>query len=141
MKFSTRSRYGTRAMLDLALHSDLGPIPLKDLARRQGVSMKYLEQIIPILKKAGFITSVRGINGGYVLAKDAGKIRLLDIIEALEGSLSPVDCVDMPKWCPRSKECATHEVWRDVRGAIDGVLGGTTLDDLAERQRELSKPH
>ncbi|MDP2210313.1 MAG: Rrf2 family transcriptional regulator [Candidatus Aquicultor sp.] len=140
MKFSTRSRYGTRAMLDLALHDNSSPVRLKDLARRQGVSVKYLEQIIPALKNAGFIRSIRGINGGYTLAKGAGEIRLLDIVEALEGSLSPVDCVDMPKWCPRSGECATHEVWRDVRKAIDDVLGGTTLADLAERQRALSEP-
>lgn len=138
MKLSTRSRYGTRAMLDLALNAEGGPVRLKDLAQRQGVSVKYLEQIIPALKNGGFVRSVRGINGGYMLAKDASQITLLEIISALEGPLAPVDCVDAPKLCPRSKACATHEVWKDVRAAIDGVLEAKTLAELAGRHTQLN---
>lgn len=125
-------------MIDIALNCEKGPVSLKDLAQRQGVSVKYLEQIIPALKAAGFIRSIRGASGGYTLAKSAHDIRILDIIHALEGSLAPTDCVDMPMICPRSKECATHEVWGKVRGAINDILGAQTLAELAKRQEEKS---
>ena len=121
-------------MVDIALNYEKGPVSLKDLAERQGVSVKYLEQIIPTLKAAGFIRSIRGASGGYTLAKSAHHIKILDIIRALEGSLSPVDCVDMPKICPRVRECATHDIWKEVHKAINGILGSQTLADLAERQ-------
>ena len=137
MKLTTKSRYGTRAMVDIALNCDAGPVSLKDLSRRQNVSVKYLEQITTALKAAGLIRSIRGSSGGYMLAKGARDIKLLDIIHALEGSLSPVDCVDTPGMCPRINECAAYEMWCEVRDAIDGVLGSRTLEDLANRQQQL----
>lgn len=137
MRFTTKSRYGTRAMVDIALHGDSGPVSLKDLSQRQGLSVKYLEQITTALKAAGFLRSIRGSNGGYMLAKDAKDIKLLDIIHVLEGSLAPVDCLDTPSICPRIKECATYEVWRDVKDAIDSTLSSKSLEDLAKRQKEL----
>jgi len=139
MKLTTKSRYGTRAMIDIALNQEKGPVSLKDLAYRQGVSLKYLEQIIPSLKAAGFIRSIRGPSGGYTLAKNPRQIKVLDIIKALEGSLSPVDCVDMPKICPRVKECATFEIWKEVHDAINEILSSRTLEDLTELQREKTK--
>lgn len=126
-------------MIDIALNCEKGPVSLKDLAYRQGVSIKYLEQIVQALKTAGFIRSIRGASGGYTLARSADNIDVLDIIQALEGSLSPVDCVDMPKICPRVRECVTHEVWRDVQEAINSILSSRTLADLVERQKQKLK--
>ncbi|MDI6716148.1 MAG: RrF2 family transcriptional regulator [Actinomycetota bacterium] len=141
MKLSTKSRYGTRAMLDIALHCDKGPVSLKDMANRQGISIKYLEQIIPTLKAAGFIRSIRGASGGYVLTKDARQIKLLDIVQALEGSLAPVDCVDIPKICSRVNDCAAHDVWKELHESINKTLGSLTLADLVERQRLKVQDH
>ncbi|MCL6471423.1 MAG: RrF2 family transcriptional regulator [Firmicutes bacterium] len=139
MKLTTKSRYGTRAMLDIALNCEKGPVSLKDLAQRQGISVKYLEQIIPALKAAGFIISIRGPSGGYILAKSASKIKILDLIQALEGSVSPSDCIDTPMLCPRVDECATYDVWKEVREAIDKILGSWTLADLAALQKKKAK--
>jgi len=141
MKLTTKGRYGTRAMLDIALNCENGPIPLKDLAQRQGVSIKYLEQILTTLRAAGFVRSIRGNGGGYTLAKSAHRIKILDVVQALEGSLSPVDCVDTPKLCPRARECAARELWVEMRDAINGVLGSRTLADLADRQKQKLKKH
>ncbi|MBI4733650.1 MAG: Rrf2 family transcriptional regulator [Rubrobacteridae bacterium] len=116
MKLSTKSRYGTRAMLDIALNCEQGPVHLRDLADRQGLSMKYLEQIVPSLKAAGLIRSIRGANGGYKLAKDPSKITLLSIVEALEGVLVPVECVGDPQLCSRAPECAVHDIWKEFQG-------------------------
>lgn len=136
MKLTTKSRYGTRAMVDIALNYEKGPVSLKDLAQRQGVSIKYLEQIIQILKAAGFIRSIRGANGGYTLTNSAQNIKVLDIIQALEGSLSPAECVDMPEICPRVRECATHDLWKGMQAAMVNALGDLTLSDLADRQKQ-----
>ncbi|HID12038.1 MAG TPA: Rrf2 family transcriptional regulator [Candidatus Latescibacteria bacterium] len=134
MKLSTRTRYGTRAVLDLAMHHGEGPIFVKDIARRQGISKKYLDHIITALKAAGLVKSFRGAHGGYILAKDPASIKLSDVVQALEGPLTPVDCVDDPSMCPRSPYCVTIEVWADVKRAIFEVLNSLTLQDLVERQ-------
>lgn len=136
MKLSTKSRYGTRALLDITLHCDKGPVHLKDLAKRQELSLKYLEQIILILKASGFIRSIRGASGGYTLAKNPSDIKILDIIQALEGPLSIVECIDIPELCSRTEECATREIWKDVQIAINDILGSMTLTELAERQKQ-----
>jgi Rrf2 family protein len=122
-------------MLDIAINSKQQPVHLKDLAERQELSMKYLEQIVPSLKTAGLIRSIRGANGGYTLAKDAHEITLLDIVEALEGSLTPVECVGNPTLCSRAPECAVHDIWKEVQTGIRDNLGSQTLADLVERQR------
>jgi Rrf2 family protein len=134
MKLSTKCRYGTRAMLDIALNCNEGPVHLKDLAERQKLSVKYLEQIVPGLKIAGLIHSHRGASGGYTLAKATNKIKLLDIIEALEGCLITVDCTADPELCARSSECAVHDVWSEAQEAMCAVLDSITLADLAEQQ-------
>lgn len=140
MKLSTKGRYGTRAMLDLAFHYGDGPILLKDVARRQDVSERYLEHVVTPLKVAGLLTSVRGAGGGFTLAKPPSQIKLSEIIQAVEGSIAPVDCVDDPKLCPRADFCVTRDIWTELKEAMNGVLESTTLQDLVERQREKSEP-
>ena len=136
MKLSTKGRYGTRAMLDIALHKDKGPCVMKDISARQNISPKYLDHILSALRRAGLIKNIRGKGGGYILSRSASAINLKEIIEAVEGSLSPVECVDEPALCDRSNECPTLEVWRRMRDAIAGVLEDTTLESLVEAQRK-----
>lgn len=134
MKLSAKGRYGTRALLDLALHRGEALIPLKDIAQRQGISLPYLEHLVAPLIAGGIIKSTRGPQGGISLLKHPQDIRLSEVIQLLEGSLAPVKCVDNPKSYPRSDLCATHDVWNEVKEAIDKVLESTTLQDLVERQ-------
>lgn len=135
MKFSTKGRYGVRALLDVALNSDGGPVVLKHVARRQGISAQYLEHLIAPLIKAGFLRSTRGARGGLTLARSPGDIPLSRVMEVLEGSLAPVECVDDPGICPRSEYCVTREVWYDMKQAMMGVLDSLTLEQLMERHR------
>jgi Rrf2 family cysteine metabolism transcriptional repressor len=135
MKFSTRARYGTRALLDLAIHYDEGPISLKDIANRQQISTQYLEHLITPLLAAGIIRSTRGPKGGVTLARAPKKIALNEVIRVLEGSTAPVDCVDDPKLCPRSELCVTRDIWDEMKQAMNRVLESTNLQDLVERQK------
>jgi Rrf2 family protein len=135
VRLSTKCRYGTRAILDIALNGEDGPVHLKDLAKRQKLSMKYLEQIVPGLKVAGLIHSHRGANGGYTLAKTPERIKLLEIIEALEGCLITVDCTADPNLCERTNECAVHDVWAETQSAMRATLNSITLADLATQQK------
>ncbi len=135
MKLSTKTRYGVRAMLDLALHQDQAPVSLKDIAERQQLSLAYLEQLVGPLIAAGLVRSVRGPKGGISLARASRQIKLGEIYQALEGSTAPVGCVDDPGLCPRSRFCVTRDVWSEVKGALDAVLESRTLDDLVERER------
>jgi len=134
MRLSTKGRYGARAMLDLALNSGEGPILLRDIARRQEVSEKYLEHSITALRKAGLVRSIRGARGGYVLAKLPSQIRLSEIMEVLEGSMAPVECVDDAQVCHRAKLCVTRDIWAKMKEAIDNILESITLQDMVERQ-------
>jgi len=134
MKLSTRGRYGTRAILDLALHHAEEPVALKDVAERQQISLPYLEHLVKPLIDGGIIRSVKGPKGGILLAKEPADIRLSDIIQALEGSVSPVECVDNPKLCGRSGQCVTRDVWEEMQKAMNGVLESITLHNLRERQ-------
>ena len=135
MKLSTRARYGTRALLDLALHSDQAPVKLKNIARRQNISLHYLEHIITPLIGADIIKSQRGAGGGLWLGRPAGEIRLSEVVGLLEGSMAPVECISSPEVCNRSDWCATRDIWAELKQAIDGVLESITLEDLAERQK------
>jgi len=117
-------------MLDLALHEGQGPVLLKDLAERQGLSVKYLEQLVGPLRKAGLVKSKRGVRGGFQLSRAPEEIRMLEVVEAVEGSLSLVECVAHPKGCPRSADCATKEVWGKAADAIREVLAGISLADM-----------
>lgn len=135
MKLSTRGRYGTRVLLDLALHDGKEPVPLKEIAQRQQISLLYLEHIIAPLLAAGMIRSTRGARGGIQLAKPAQDIKLSQVVGLLEGSIGPVDCVNDPTVCERSEVCATRDVWIELKKAMDGVLESKTLMDLVQMQR------
>jgi len=139
MKLSTKTRYGTRAMVDIGEHHGEGPVSLRELAERQGVSMKYMEQIVPSLKASGLVRSARGAQGGYVLAKEPHKISLHDIVHALVGSWSLVDCLDDDNLCDRAQECVTYEIWNDIQTAIYKILDSTTLADMIHRHRRKMK--
>jgi len=134
MKLSTKGRYAMRAMLDLAQHYGEGLVLLKDVARRQDVSERYLEHLFLTLKTAGLVTSVRGARGGFMLSHAPSNIKLIDIVRVCEGELSLVECVTDPESCSRSPRCATRDLWQDVKEAMDGVLGILTLQDLVSRQ-------
>ena len=140
MKLSTKGRYATRAILDLAINQEDGPILLKDIAQRQQISLSYLEHLVTPLIAGGLIRSTRGAKGGVSLAKPPEEIKLSEVIQLLEGSLAPVECVNNPKLCPRSELCVTRDVWTELKNAMAGVLESTTLQDLIERQKEKRKP-
>ena len=135
MKLSTRGQYGTRALLDLALHKEEAPILLRDIARRQQIPPLYLARLIAPLVAAGIVRSTRGTGGGVWLARSPQEVKLNEIIQLLEGSLAPVECLDDPKYCPRSDYCVTRDVWAELKEAMDGILESTTLQDLVERQK------
>jgi len=135
MRLSTKGRYGVRALVDIALNGDGGPVLLKDIAKRQGISAQYLEHLVAPLIRAGILRSIRGAKGGIALAKSPEEITLSRVIEVLEGSVAPVECVDNPSLCARADECATRDVWSDIKAAIMGVLESLTVKDLMERQK------
>ena len=139
MKISTRGRYSTRMMLELGLGYGKGPILLKEIAKSQDISMKYLSQLILPLKVAGLIMGTRGAHGGYLLTRPPEDIKLSEIITSVEGSLNPVECVDNPDICPRSDSCATFEVWEEMGKQNLEVLKSRTLKDLADRHLEKQK--
>lgn len=134
MRISTRGRYALRMMLDLALHNSGEYITLKDISARQEISVKYLEQIVSVLSKAGMLKSVRGPQGGYKLIKSPEGYTVGDILRVTEGSLAPVACLDSPKNdCPRAETCATLGFWQELYDAVCNVVDKTTLADLADR--------
>ncbi len=134
MKLSTKGRYGLRAMVDLVLNSKEENSSLKSISERQNISMNYLEQIISILKKAGYVKSVRGARGGYSLAKSPDAISVGDILRALEGSLNPVDCalVNENKQCDDVDCCITKVVWKKISDSINEVVNNISLQDLVD---------
>jgi len=140
MKLSTRTRYGTRALLELALHKDRGPVLLKDIARQQQISLPYLEHLVAPLIAGGLIRSTKGPKGGISLAREPGKIKLSEITQLLEGPMAPVECVINPEVCKRSGACAARDVWGRLKEVMDGVLESTTLKDLAEEQKKKGRP-
>ena len=135
MKLSTRGRYGLRALLDLAAHQGEGLVLLKDIAKRQEFSLQYLEHLIAPLIGAGLVRSTRGARGGVLLVKPAAEIKLSEVLQLLEGSLGPVDCVSNPALCHRSAFCVTLDIWVEMKTAMTVVLDSTTLQDLVERQK------
>lgn len=139
MKLSTRSRYGTRLMVDLAQHFTEGPIPLAEIAKRQELSAKYLEQLIILLKGAGLIRSARGRRGGYMLARKPDKISVGEIVETLEGKLALVDCVLEPELCYRSPECPTRDIWVGMTDALKTELFSLSLKDVLQKSTTLEK--
>lgn len=137
MKISTKGRYALHLMLDLATYNTGEPISLKDVAKRQQISDKYLEQIIPSLNKAGYVRSVRGAQGGYLLAKDPKEYTVGMILRLTEGDLAPVSCVgDNPVSCEYIENCAVGRVWGKINDAVNQVVDNITLADLLDWQSE-----
>lgn len=131
MKISTKGRYAVRVMLDLAKHNTGECIKVKEIAERQGVSEKYLEQIIGVLNKAGYVKSVRGAQGGYRLVKEPGEYTVGMILRLTEGSLAPVACLETDaEACDRVDTCETLAVWKELQNAINRVVDGVTIADL-----------
>ncbi len=140
MKLSTKGRYGTRALLDLALHGGKEPGLLKDIAQREQIPLKYLAHLVTPLIAAGIVRSTRGQKGGVWLAKLPQEIRLSEVIQLLEGSIAPAECVINPEVCSRSKFCVTRDIWSEMKEAMNGFLESTTLQDLVERHRKKEQP-
>lgn len=133
MKISTKGRYALRMMLDLALCENREPVRLKDIAARQDISLKYLEQIISVLQKAGYVRSIRGPQGGYQLMKEPKEYTVGMILRLIEGNLAPVACLeDEVNQCPRQSKCVTLRLWKELNDAVKGVLDKYTLADLVE---------
>ncbi len=136
MKVSTKGDYGIRALIELAHHSgEPRPMQSSEIAARQKIPESYLEQLLTTLRRAGFIRSVRGPQGGHALIRDPRELRVSEVIESLEGSIMPIDCLDDSSPCSRNGGCAQREMWEAVRDAILQVLDNTTIGDLAERER------
>lgn len=136
MKISTKGRYALRIMIDLAANQSDEPIRLKDIAERQDISVKYLEQIISLLTKAGYVKGARGAGGGYQLRKAPKDYTVGMILRTTEGSLAPVSCIeDGENGCQRSNSCATIMIWKKINDAVNGVVDGITLQDLVDWQR------
>ena len=137
MKISTKGRYAVRVMLDLATNNTGEYIKVKEIASRQEISEKYLEQIISVLNKAGYVKSIRGAQGGYKIARDPSNYTVGMILRLTEGSLNPVACLDDEiNECERCDICETLEVWKDLAKAINSVVDHVTVADLVERQQE-----
>ena len=134
MKISTKGRYALRLMIDLAMQGGGAPVSLKDIAVRQGVSDKYLEQIIAMLNKAGYVKSIRGPQGGYMLTQEPSYYTAGMILRLTEGSLTPVACAEEESICEREGGCGTMELWKRLDDAIKGVVDGVTLAQLLEWQ-------
>lgn len=130
VKLSTRSRYGTRMMIELARHYNQGPLQINDIAKKQDISVKYLEQLIIPLKKANYIKSIRGSKGGYILARSPEEITIGEIVAILEGGLCLTSCIKDPKSCIKFDTCPTRKVWERVSKAIYEELNAISLHDM-----------
>lgn len=138
MKISTKGRYALRMLLDLAEHQNDGFIALKDIAERQGISKKYLEQIIPVLNRSDVLNANRGYQGGYKLAKSPDKYTVGAILRLTEGSIAPVPCLDHePVDCPRREDCITLPLWKGLNKVITDYLDSVTLQDLLDNQKDM----
>ncbi len=137
MKISTKGRYALRLLLDLAEHQQAGFVSLNEIAKRQNISKKYLEQIIPIFNKTDVLRANRGSQGGYMLAKSPDQYTVGDILRCTEGSLDPVDCAGQdPVLCDRSADCVMLPVWKGLSRVINEYLDSITLQDILDQQRD-----
>ena len=141
MKISTKGRYGLRALIDLAQYSEIEPVSINSISARQGISERYLEQLMTMLKKAGLVQSIRGAGGGYVLAKDMSEISVGDVLRALEGNLEPVECAAFKPedTCEASDGCVTKYVWQRINESINRTVDEINLEQLVEESRSMQK--
>ncbi|MDO8490624.1 MAG: Rrf2 family transcriptional regulator [Dehalococcoidia bacterium] len=136
MKLSSKTTYGTRALLNIAARQGEGPVLLKDVARQEAIPEQYLEQVVAPLRIAGLVKSQRGPGGGFTLARPPSEVTLGDVVQILEGSCYLVNCVDAPETCVRSAGCVTRDLWQEMGLAMRKVLQSVTLQDLVDRQRD-----
>ena len=136
MKVSTKGRYGLRILLDVALHQGQGPVALRDVSRRQGISHKYLWQVVNPLKAAGLLNATRGARGGYVLVRPPERITIQDIVRILEGPIAVVACVADPESCDRAVSCVAREAWAEIESKLNAAMRAITLKDLIRRHQE-----
>jgi Rrf2 family cysteine metabolism transcriptional repressor len=143
MKLSTKSTYGLRAMLNIALGEEKAPVSINDIARKEGISVAYLEQLLNRLRRAGLIESIRGPKGGYRLADDPDKLTVRDIVKTLDGEIVPVHCIEAKKnrkgACKKTKDCVPKIVWFKLHKAIDDCLNSITLEDLCRETKRIGK--
>lgn len=141
MKITTKGRYGLRALIDLAKYSEIEPVSINSIATRQGISERYLEQLMTLLKKAGLIKSIRGAGGGYVLAREVSEISVGDVLRALEGSLEPVECAGLNQVdsCEAAGGCVTKYVWQRINESINRTVNEISLKQLVEESKTV--PH
>lgn len=137
LKISTKGRYGLRALIDLAQYSEIEPVSISSIAARQGISERYLEQLMTLLKKAGLIKSIRGANGGYVLAREMTEISVGDVLRALEGSLEPVECAAQREedGCEAAGGCVTKYVWQKINESINKTVNEMNIKQLVDESR------
>lgn len=135
MKISTKGRYGVRIMLDIAQNTGGSPVRIADISARQGISVKYAEQITGLLVRGGLLRSVRGAQGGYVLTKEPREYTAAEILRAAEGDFTPVECVSDAARCGRSASCATRGLWCGLYAAVSEYLSGVTLRDIIDGKR------
>ncbi len=139
MKISTKGRYALRMAVDLAAHKEDGYISLKEVAERENISKKYLEQIVPMLNKSGILRTNRGNKGGYALAVDPQELTVADILRATEGSLAPVSCLEIePNECPRQEECTTLFVWKGLYQKVNEYLESISVQDIIDNSCAIS---
>lgn len=141
MRLSAKGEYGVRAILDVALHSGQGPAQVREIAKRQAIPERFLEQVMASLKKGGLLQSTRGSQGGYILARPASEISLADVIEVIEGPITLMECVDesSSKRCGQAGLCVVRNVWQDVQNSIVKVLKSATLDKMCKETEEKEK--
>ena len=133
MKLSTKSRYGTRAMIDIVQNSENGRTMLKDIAARQSLSPKYLDHILSSIRRAGLIKNIRGKGGGYILSRSPSSITVKDIVIAVDGAFEPVECLSNTELCDKVSTCGSRDVWLRMKKAVDTVLEEATLQSLLEK--------
>ena len=139
MKLSTKCRYGARALLEIARNYKNGPVSRVDIERKQGISKAYLENILLSLRDNRIIHTIRGAQGGFELSKNPADITLLDVVEAVDGPLVLVDCLDRDDACERMDECPLRDVWDELQTAHHDVLGKITLADLLKKEKKKNK--
>jgi Rrf2 family protein len=141
MRLSTKGEYASRAMLEIALHHPHQPLHIREIASAQDIPVRFLEQILLLLKRAGYLRSKKGPNGGYYLAKDPAQISVAEVIRVMDGPLAPIDCVSVTahEVCPRESYCGLRWLWKEVRDSVAGILEKTTFKDLADKTKKAKK--
>lgn len=141
MRLSTKGEYASRAMLEIAVHHPHQPLHIREIASAQDIPERFLEQILLLLKRAGYLRSKKGPNGGYYLAKDPAQISVAEVIRVMDGPLAPIDCVSVTahELCPRESFCGLKWLWKEVRDSVAEILEKTTFKDLAERTKNAKK--